>query len=101
MRLTPDFPAASFPSGRWDRPLICLTMSQPLIIQGGMGVAVSGWSLARALSPAGHRLPLCGTALTVVLARRLQLGQPGGDLRRALDQFPVPQKSERVFAYHF
>jgi|CZKM01.1.fsa_nt_gi NAD(P)H-dependent flavin oxidoreductase YrpB (nitropropane dioxygenase family) len=76
-------------------------MSQPLIIQGGMGVAVSGWPLARAVSRAGQLGVVSGTALAVVLARRLQLGDPGGDLRRALAHFPLPQMSERVLADHF
>ena len=55
-----------------------------------MGVAVSGWPLARAVSLAGQLGVVSGTALAVVLARRLQLGDPGGELRRALAQFPLP-----------
>lgn len=66
-----------------------------------MGVAVSGWSLARAVSLAGQLGVVSGTALAVVLARRLQLGDPGGDLRRALASFPIPQMAERVVADHF
>jgi len=76
-------------------------MSQPRIIQGGMGVAVSGWPLARAVSVAGQLGVVSGTALAVVLARRLQLGDPGGDLRRALASFPLPQMAQRVLADHF
>jgi NAD(P)H-dependent flavin oxidoreductase YrpB (nitropropane dioxygenase family) len=76
-------------------------MSQPRIIQGGMGVAVSGWPLARAISLAGQLGVVSGTALAVVLARRLQLGDPGGELRRALANFPIPQMAERVRADHF
>jgi nitronate monooxygenase len=76
-------------------------MSQPLIIQGGMGVAVSGWPLARAVSLAGQLGVVSGTALGVVLARRLQLGDPGGDLRRALAHFPFPQMADRLLADHF
>ena len=66
-----------------------------------MGVAVSGWPLARAVSRAGQLGVVSGTALAVVLARRLQLGDPGGDLRRALANFPLPQMAERVLAEHF
>ena len=40
-------------------------------------------------------------ALAVVLARRLQLGDPGGDLRHALAQFPIPDVSARVLADYF
>ena len=76
-------------------------MSQPLIIQGGMGVAVSGWQLARAVSRAGQLGVVSGTALAVVLARRLQLGDPGGELRRALAHFPIPQMADRVLADYF
>jgi nitronate monooxygenase len=76
-------------------------MSQPRIIQGGMGVAVSGWPLARAVSLAGQLGVVSGTALAVVLARRLQLGDPGGELRRALAHFPLPQMAERVRAEHY
>jgi NAD(P)H-dependent flavin oxidoreductase YrpB (nitropropane dioxygenase family) len=76
-------------------------MSQPVIIQGGMGVAVSGWPLARAVSRAGQLGVVSGTALAVVLARRLQLGDPGGDLRRALDHFPFPKMAARVLERFF
>ena len=76
-------------------------MSQPLIIQGGMGVAVSGWPLARAVSLAGQLGVVSGTALGVVLTRRLQLGDPGGDLRRALARFPFPRMADRLLADHF
>ena len=76
-------------------------MSQPLIIQGGMGVAVSGWPLARAVSLAGQLGVVSGTALGVVLTRRLQLGDPGGDLRRALAHLPFPQMADRLLADHF
>jgi NAD(P)H-dependent flavin oxidoreductase YrpB (nitropropane dioxygenase family) len=76
-------------------------MSQPLIIQGGMGVAVSGWQLARAVSRAGQLGVVSGTALAVVLARRLQLGDPGGELRRALAHFPIQPMAERVLAEYF
>ena len=60
-----------------------------------MGVAVSGWPLARAVSRLGQLGVVSGTALAVVLARRLQLGDPGGDLRRALAQFPFPHMAAR------
>lgn len=76
-------------------------MSQPLIIQGGMGVAVSGWTLARAVSMLGHLGVVSGTALAVVLARRLQLGDPQGDLRRALAHFPFPAMADRVLGRYY
>jgi nitronate monooxygenase len=73
----------------------------PLIIQGGMGAGVSDWRLARAVASAGQLGVVSGTALDVVLARRLQLGDPGGELRRALAHFPVPALAERVLARYF
>ena len=74
---------------------------EPEIIQGGMGVAVSGWRLARAVSMLGQLGVVSGTALDVVLARRLQLGDPTGDLRRAIRCFPDPAVAERVLESHF
>jgi NAD(P)H-dependent flavin oxidoreductase YrpB (nitropropane dioxygenase family) len=73
----------------------------PLIIQGGMGVAVSGWPLARAVSSLGQLGVVSGTALAVVLARRLQLGDPGGELRLALAHFPFPVMAARVISDYF
>src|SRR5512133_3737517 len=76
-------------------------MSHPQIIQGGMGVAVSGWLLARTVSRLGQLGVVSGTALAVVLARRLQLGDPPGELRHALAQFPFPQIAAQVLAEYF
>ena len=63
--------------------------SHPTIIQGGMGVAVSNWKLARAVSRRGHMGVVSGTALDTVLIRRLQDGDPGGHMRRAMARFPI------------
>ena len=46
----------------------------PEIIQGGMGAGVSNWELARATSSRGLLGVVAGTALDLILARRLQLG---------------------------
>lgn len=73
----------------------------PLIIQGGMGVAVSGWPLARAVSRAGQLGVVSGTALAVILARRLQLGDPGGELRHAFAEFPFPAIAAGVLSDYF
>lgn len=73
-------------------------MSHPVIIQGGMGVAVSNWQLARAVSRLGSLGVVSGTALASVLARRLEAGDPAGDMRRALAHFPLPAVAERVLA---
>jgi nitronate monooxygenase len=76
-------------------------MRHPAIIQGGMGVAVSNWRLARAVSLLGELGVVSGTALAVVLARRLQDGDREGDLRRALAHLPLPGAAERVIADYF
>jgi NAD(P)H-dependent flavin oxidoreductase YrpB (nitropropane dioxygenase family) len=73
----------------------------PALIQGGMGVAVSSWPLARAVSAVGALGVVSGTALDAVLARRLQDGDPGGHVRAALAAFPVPAIAERVLARYF
>jgi nitronate monooxygenase len=71
-------------------------MANPIIIQGGMGVAVSGWRLARAVAQAGQLGVVSGTALPVVFARQLQLGDPGGHCAHAIAHFPLPALAERV-----
>lgn len=75
--------------------------TRPTVIQGGMGVAVSSWPLARAVSLAGGLGVVSGTALDVVLARRLQDGDRDGSIRRAVAHFPYPQVAERVLARYF
>jgi NAD(P)H-dependent flavin oxidoreductase YrpB (nitropropane dioxygenase family) len=71
------------------------------IIQGGMGVAISGWPLANAVARRGELGVVSGTILEVVMARRLQLGDPGGHVRRALDHFPFPDLAERILDTYF
>ncbi len=66
-----------------------------------MGVAVSGWPLARTVSQLGQHGVVSGTALAVVLARRLQLGDPGGELRHAFAQFPLPAIAAHVLPDYF
>jgi nitronate monooxygenase len=73
----------------------------PPIIQGGMGVGVSGWRLARAVSQTGQLGVVSGTALDLLLTRHLQLGDPGGHLRRALAALPIPNVAERILAKYF
>ncbi|HEX9354616.1 MAG TPA: nitronate monooxygenase [Streptosporangiaceae bacterium] len=75
--------------------------SWPVLIQGGMGVAVSGWRLARAVASAGQLGVVSGVALDAVLARRLQRGDPGGDVRRALAELPLPGVAGRVLRRYF
>ena len=73
----------------------------PVIIQGGMGVAVSSWRLAKAVSQTGQLGVVSGTAIDAVIARRLQDGDEGGHIRRALASFPIPEIAERVAKKYF
>ncbi|MEU9161658.1 nitronate monooxygenase [Streptomyces sp. NPDC048424] len=83
-------PAVPSPAG----PAAPAARPRPWLIQGGMGVGVSGWRLARAVSTAGQLGVVSGTALDVVLARVLQTGDPGGHARRALAAFPLPELAQ-------
>jgi NAD(P)H-dependent flavin oxidoreductase YrpB (nitropropane dioxygenase family) len=66
-----------------------------------MGVNVSAWPLARAVSQQGQLGVVSGTALDAVLARGLQDGDQGGHLRRALAAFPDQDMVERAIAKYF
>ncbi len=66
-----------------------------------MGVGVSHWRLARAVSLAGQLGVVSGTALDQTLMRRLQDGDPGGHVRRALDHFPLPAIAEAVWSSYY
>jgi nitronate monooxygenase len=68
----------------------------PVLIQGGMGVAVSNWRLARAVSMRGHLGVISGTVLDTVFIRRLQDGDLGGHMRRAMAKFPIPGVAQRA-----
>jgi nitronate monooxygenase len=63
-----------------------------------MGIGVSNWRLARAVARAGMLGVVSGTALNSLLVRRLQQGDPGGELRRALDACPLAGAAQRVLA---
>jgi nitronate monooxygenase len=73
----------------------------PRIIQGGMGIGVSTWPLARAVAERGQLGVISGTAIDTVVAYRLQLGDPDGNVRRALDAFPWPAMARRFWDQHY
>lgn len=75
--------------------------SLPTIIQGGMGAGVSSWTLANAVARTGQMGVVSGTALDLILARRLQVGDPGGHVRRALGHFPIPEIAQRIIDRYF
>ena len=76
-------------------------MSQPIIIQGGMGVAVSSWRLARTVAQLGQLGVVSGALLAVVFARRLQAGDVDGQMRRAMEFFPFRSVAERVMESYY
>jgi nitronate monooxygenase len=75
--------------------------SWPRVIQGGMGVGVSSWRLARAVASRGQLGVVSGTALNSVLLRRLQDGDPDGSQRRALAQCPLRIAAARTLERYF
>ena len=76
-------------------------MDDPKIIQGGMGVAISDWGLARAVSKLGQLGVVSGVALEIVMIRRLQDGDIGGHIRRALKGFPFRDMATRTLEKYF
>ncbi len=73
----------------------------PAIIQGGMGVGVSQWHLARAVSLRGQLGVVSGTAIDTVMVRRLQDGDVGGHMRRAIMEFPIASVAADVLRLYF
>ena len=76
-------------------------MQFPKIIQGGMGVGVSNWRLANAVSKLGQLGVVSGTALDQLFVRRLADGDQGGHMRRGLDAFPFPEMAKRIWQEYF
>lgn len=78
----------------------------PRLIQGGMGVGVSSWELARAVALAGEKLDervlgvVSGTGLEILMINKLERENP--DIIRALRAFPIPEIAKRIIdAYPF
>ncbi|MCC6349006.1 MAG: nitronate monooxygenase [Candidatus Eisenbacteria bacterium] len=66
-----------------------------------MGIAVSNWRLARAVASLGQIGVVSGTVIDTVLVRRLQDGDPGGHVRRAMTHFPIPGVAASVLERFF
>lgn len=66
-----------------------------------MGVAVSDWRLANAVARTGQLGVVSGTMLDTVIVRRLQDGDPGGHMRRAIAAFPVPEVGAEILRRYF
>lgn len=82
-------------------PFSTAVSALPRLIQGGMGIGVSNWRLAKAVAQAGHLGVISGTVIDTVMVRRLQDGDPGGHVRRALAHFPVPGIGEEMLKRFF
>jgi len=76
-------------------------MVLPKIIQGGMGVSISNWNLARTVSMQGHLGVVSGTGISLVMISRLMEGDRGGHLRRALSHFPIQEPVQRFLDKYF
>ena len=66
-----------------------------------MGAGVSNWRLARAVALEGQLGVVSGIAMEVIVARRLQAGDEGGHVRRALAAFPDQAIAERIVHSYF
>ncbi len=71
------------------------------IIQPGMGVGVSNYKLANIASRNGCLGTVSGPGCEQQIARILQNGDPDGDIRRALKNFPLPEISEKIIKKYF
>ena len=80
---------------------IASSRALPLVIQGGMGIGVSNWTLAGAVASRGHLGVVSGTCLDSLFVRRLQDGDVGGHLRRAMEAFPLPFVAADVLKRYF
>lgn len=78
-----------------------ISFAHPLIIQGGMGVGVSNWVLAKAVAMRGQLGVVSGTCVDSLLVRRLQDGDVGGHVRRAMAAFPIPDIAGEVLRRYF
>ena len=78
-----------------------LAATLPPLIQGGMGVGVSNWTLANAVARCGQLGVVSGTVLDTLLVRRLALGDPCGSMRRAMARFPLPGVADEVMRRFF
>lgn len=66
-----------------------------------MGVAVSNWRLARTVALTGQLGVVSATGIDTVLVRRLQDGDQGGLIRRAMKAFPFPEVVKATLARYF
>jgi len=66
-----------------------------------MGVGVSSWRLAHAVAATGNLGVVSGSMLDTVFVRRLQDGDAGGHMRRAMAHFPIAGAADDVLRRFF
>lgn len=66
-----------------------------------MGVGVSNWRLAQAVSKTGQLGVVSGTALDQVFVRRLVDGDLDGHMQRGVEAFPFPEIARRIWNEYF
>lgn len=66
-----------------------------------MGVGISDWKLARAVSLTGQLGVVSGTAIDQIFIRRLQQGDPDGLLQHALSHFPDQRMTQTILDTYF
>ena len=76
-------------------------LTVPRIIQGGMGIRISNWKLARSVAEVGQLGIVSGTVMDTMLVRELQDGDKAGDVRRALAAFPDQDMVDRIMDKYF
>ncbi len=76
-------------------------MTLPKIIQGGMGVAVSNWRLAKTVSMEGALGVVSGSGIALIMIARLMNGDPDGHVRRALAHFPFQAPVREILDEYF
>ena len=76
-------------------------MNLPVIIQGGMGVAISDWNLAKTVSQLGQLGVVSGTGISRIVSCRLMDGDLAGNVRRALSNFALPEPVQAVIDRYY
>lgn len=66
-----------------------------------MGVAISTWKLARAVSTQGHLGVVSGTGIALIMISRLMEGDKEGHMRRALNHFPFQDPVRRILDTYY
>lgn len=73
----------------------------PAVIQGGMGVGVSSWQLARAVASNGGLGVVSGVAPDLLLARWLQDGDPDEHVLMAMARYPDQDFVQRTITRYY